>query len=108
PTRRSSDLKEVLPGLGVDQSVAALDILPSGTPLTSVLARVAQIAIMLFFAIAATRMLGFLELTVILDRILELGGRVIFGAVVIVVGFLFANLLARVYSGTGDGTMAAY
>jgi|SRR5690554_706019 hypothetical protein len=100
-------IKEVLPGLGVDQSVAALDILPSGTPLTSVLARVAQIAIMLFFAIAATRMLGFLELTVILDRILELGGRVIFGAVVIGVGFLIANLLARVISGTGEGNMAA-
>lgn len=100
-------IKEVLPGLGVDQSVAAMDILPSGTPLTSVLARVAQIAIMLFFAIAATRMLGFVDLTIILDRILELGGRVIFGGVVIGVGFLIANLLARVISGTGESNMAA-
>ncbi|HEY9091589.1 mechanosensitive ion channel [Parasphingorhabdus sp.] len=100
-------IKEVLPGLGVDQSVAALEILPSGIALTSVLARVTQIAIMLFFAIAATRMLGFLELTIILDRILELGGRVIFGAVVIGVGFLIANLLARIISGTGEGNMAA-
>lgn len=100
-------IKEVLPGLGVDQSVAAMDILPSGTPLTSVLARVVQIAIMLFFAIAATRMLGFVELTAILDRVLELGGRVIFGSVVIGVGFLIANLLARIISGTGEGNMAA-
>lgn len=100
-------ITEVLPGLGVDQSVAAMDILPSGTSLTSILARVAQIAIMLFFAIAATRMLGFAELTTILDQILELGGRVIFGGVVIGVGFLIANLLARVISGTGESSMAA-
>ncbi len=100
-------ITEVLPGLGVDQSVAAMDILPSGTSLTSILARVAQIAIMLFFAIAATRMLGFAELTTILDQILELGGRVIFGGVVIGVGFLIANLLARVISGTGESPMAA-
>lgn len=100
-------ISEVLPGLGVDQSVAAMDILPSGTSLTSILARVAQIAIMLFFAIAATRMLGFAELTTILDQILELGGRVIFGGVVIGVGFLIANLLARVISGTGESPMAA-
>lgn len=100
-------ITEVLPGLGVDQSVAAMDILPSGTSLTSILARVAQIAIMLFFAIAATRMLGFAELTIILDQILELGGRVIFGGVVIGVGFLIANLLARVISGTGESSMAA-
>ncbi|QTD56577.1 mechanosensitive ion channel [Parasphingorhabdus cellanae] len=100
-------IKEVLPGLGVDQSVAAMDILPSSTSLTSILARIAQIAIMLFFAIAATRMLGFAELTVILDQILELGGRVIFGGVVIGVGFLIANLLARVIGGTGESPMAA-
>ncbi|MEH6757741.1 MAG: mechanosensitive ion channel [Parasphingorhabdus sp.] len=100
-------IKEVLPGLGVDQSVAAMDILPTGTSLTTILARVAQIAIMLFFAIAATRMLGFADLTVILDQILELGGRVIFGGVVIGVGFLIANLLARVISGTGESPMAA-
>tara|TARA_R110000772_G_scaffold26726_7_gene68681 strand:- start:1238 stop:2491 length:1254 start_codon:yes stop_codon:yes gene_type:complete len=100
-------ITEVLPGLGVDQSVAAMDILPTGTSLTTILARVAQIAIMLFFAIAATRMLGFADLTIILDQILELGGRVIFGGVVIGVGFLIANLLARVINGAGESPMAA-
>lgn len=100
-------ITEILPGLGVDQSVAALDILPANTSLTSVVARITQIAIMLFFAIAAMRLLGFAELTSILDQILELGGRVIFGAIVIAVGFLIANLLARVVGGAAEGSMAS-
>ncbi|WP_430429323.1 mechanosensitive ion channel [Parasphingorhabdus sp.] len=99
-------LKEVLPGLGVDQSIAAMEILPEKASLTSIVARIAQIAIMLFFAIAATRLLGFPELTQILDQILELGGRVIFGGVVILAGFLIANLLARVMNSANDGSMA--
>lgn len=100
-------ITEILPGMGVDQSVAALDILPAKTTLTSVVARIAQIAIMLFFAIAAMRLLGFAELTSILDQVLELGGRVIFGAIVIAVGFLIANLLSRIIGGADEGSMAS-
>lgn len=100
-------ITEILPGLGVDQSMAALDILPAKTSLTSVVARVAQVAIMLFFAIAAMRLLGFAELTSILDQVLELGGRVIFGAIVIAVGFLIANLLSRIIGGAAEGNMAS-
>ncbi|NRD88984.1 hypothetical protein C8024_05250 [Sphingopyxis sp. BSNA05] len=99
-------IKDILPGLGVDQSVAAIGILPEKTSLTSILARIAQIGIMLFFAIAATRLLGFPELTQILDQVLELGGRVLFGGVVIMAGFLIANLLARVMSTADEGSMA--
>lgn len=100
-------LREVLPGLGVDRAFAETDVLPAETTLSAVLARVAQIAIMLAAAIAATRLLGFPELTQILDRVLELGGRVIFGAVVILVGFLIARLLARMIGGTEESGLAA-
>ncbi len=99
-------LSDVLTGLGVDRALGATELLPEGTTATSILARVAQIAIVLFFAIAATRMLGFPELTAILDEVLELGGRVVFGAVVIGVGFLIANLLAKVIGGSDGGSMA--
>ncbi len=99
-------MAEVLTGLGVDRALGATELLPEGTTATGVLARVAQIAIVLFFAIAATRMLGFIELTAILDEVLVLGGRVIFGAVVIGLGFLIANLLARVLGGAGSSSMA--
>ena len=100
-------LNEVLPGLGVDRAVEATDLLPDGTTASNVIARVTQIAIILFFAIAATRLLGFPELTAILDRVLELGGRVIFGAVVIAFVFLIANMLARIIAGSGKSNVAA-
>lgn len=99
-------LKEILPGLGVDRAVGAVEILPAGTTISSVLARIAQIAILLFFAIAATRLLGFPELTMILDRVLELGSRVVFGAVVIIVGFLIARMLERLISNSGETSLA--
>ena len=100
-------LKEVLPGLGVDRALAESGLIAEGTTASAIIARVAQVAILLFFAIAATRLLGFPELTAILDQLLELGGRVIFGAVVIAFGFLIANLLARLIAGDAGGTTAA-
>ena len=100
-------LKEVLPGLGVDRALAESGMMAEGTRASSIIARVVQVAIILFFAIAATRLLGFPELTRILDQVLELGGRVIFGAVVIAFGFFIANLLARLISGDGENATAA-
>jgi hypothetical protein len=100
-------LQEVLPGLGVDRAVSTLEFLPSGANISTIIARVTQIAIILFFAIAATRLLGFPELTLILDRVLELGGSVIFGSVVILVGFLIARMLERLISGSGETSLAA-
>lgn len=99
-------LKEILGGLGVDRSLAAAEILPEGTSASSVIARVTQVAIILFFAIAATRLLGFPELTRMLNEVLELGARVVFGAVIIGIGFLIANMLARIISGAEGGSTA--
>ena len=100
-------LKEVLPGLGVDRALAETGMVGTSTTASGIIARVVQVAIILFFAIAATRLLGFPELTSILDQLLELGGRVIFGAVVIAFGFFIANLLARLIGGeSGEGTAA--
>lgn len=88
-------VQELVSGLGVDMPVAALGLLPASTKASSVIARIVQIGIILFFAIAATRMLGFAELTAILDQVLELGGSVLFGAVVIGFGVLIANVIAK-------------
>ena len=100
-------LKEVLPGLGVDRALADSGMVSEGTRTSGIIARVVQVAIILFFAIAATRLLGFPELTEILDAVLELAGRVVFGAVVIAFGFFIANLLARLIAGDGEGGTAA-
>lgn len=99
--------KELLPGLGVDRALAETGLVGEGTTASGIIARILQVAIILFFAIAATRLLGFPELTEILDQLLELGGRVIFGAVVIAFGFLIANLLARLIAGDAGGSTAA-
>ena len=100
-------LKEILPGLGADRALGETGLLPEGNSASDVIARITQVAIILFFAIAATRMLGFPELTAILNEVLELGGSVVFGAVVIGVGFLIANLLSRLMGGVGEGSMAS-
>jgi hypothetical protein len=100
-------LTEVLGGLGVDRALGETDLLPDGTTASSAIARVVQIAIILFFAIAATKMLGFPELTTILDEVLRLGGKVVFGAVIIGAGFLIANLLAKLVGGASEGSSAA-
>ncbi|MEW4449128.1 mechanosensitive ion channel [Qipengyuania sp. JC766] len=100
-------LEEVLPGLGVDRSLQATGLVGTGTSASSIISRIVQVAIIIFFAIAATRLLGFPELTAILDQVLELGGRVVFGAVVIGFGFLIANLLARLIAGSEEGSSTA-
>ncbi|TIX51091.1 mechanosensitive ion channel [Alteraurantiacibacter aquimixticola] len=99
-------LADVLRGLGVDRSLESTGLLPANTSASRVIGNVVQVAIILFIAIAATRLLGFPELTVILDEILELGGRVVFGAVVIGAGFLIAGLLGRIIGGEGGNAVA--
>ncbi len=100
----SGIVEDLLPGLGVDRSVAAMGILPEGTTVSGVVGKVAMIAIMLVSAIAATRLLNFPELTALVNEVLTLGGSVIFGGVIIAVGFLIANLLAKLVGGAaGDG-----
>lgn len=100
-------LADLLGGLGIDGPITALGLLPDGTKASDVIARIAQIGIILFFAIAATRLLGFPELTEILDQVLGLGGQVLFGAVVIAVGFMIANLIAKLIGGAEGNSMAA-
>ena len=99
-------LTEVLSGLGIDRPVQELGLLPDTTTASSVIGRVVQVAIILFAAIAATKMLGFPELTKIVNTVLALGGKVIFGAVVIGIGFMLANLLAKLVNGASEGGMA--
>lgn len=94
-------LESTLRGLGTDRAVASLGIAPEGTSASGVITKIAQVAIMIFFAIMATRTLNFPEVTAILNEVLELGGRVLFGGAIIAAGFLVASLLSRA---VGDGT----
>jgi hypothetical protein len=109
----SSILEQVLPSLGVDRALEALgagqappptmpteglagDGAPVGPRMTpsKVLARLAFIAIMLFSAVEAARLLAFGAIAVMLTQIVELGARVLFGGVIILAGVVLANFLA--------------
>lgn len=93
-------LESTLRGLGTDRALADLGAGgTTSTPPSSVIAKVAQVAIVLFFAVAATRVLGFPEVTAILDTVLEVAGGIILGGVIIAVGVFLANLAPRFVSG---------
>ncbi len=97
-------IEEVLPGLGLDRSVAAIGLVPEGKSVSGILATIVRVAIMLFMAIAATRLLGFPELTRIVETILEQGASVIFGTVLIGAGVILARVLkGLIASAAGEG-----
>lgn len=96
-------LESTLRGLGVDTSIAKLEIVPAGSSASKIITRIVQVAIMVFFAIMATRALGFPEVTQILNEVLELGGKVVFGGVIIAAGFLIANLIVK-FMGKGTAS----
>ncbi len=97
-------IRDVLPGLGADRAIDELGILPAGRSASGLIATIVTIAIMIFFAIAATNMLGFPQLTNILQTVLAQAGNVVFGAVLIALGVLIANILRNLIAdATGPG-----
>jgi hypothetical protein len=102
---------DILPNLGADRAIAELGLLPEGRTASGVIGTIVSIAIMIFFAIAATNMLGFPQLTDMLQTVLGQAGNVAFGAVLIAVGVLIANFLRNLVSetaGTGIATSIIY
>jgi hypothetical protein len=93
-------LEQILGGLGTDRALASVDILPEGRSATPIIAKIVQIAIVLFFAVMAAQLLDFPQITEFLTEVLALGGRVLFGGAIIAVGFFIANLLADMANGT--------
>ncbi|MEE9433412.1 MAG: mechanosensitive ion channel [Sphingorhabdus sp.] len=104
-------LEELLPALGADRAIAELGILPKGRTASGVIATIVTIAIMIFFAIAATNLLNFPQLTNMLETVLEQAGSVVFGAVLIAFGVLIARILSNLIeaaTGGGFAPTAAY
>ena len=101
-------LASTLSSIGTDRLAANLGVEPQRASVSSILAKVGQVAIVLFFAIMAARALDFPEVTAILNEVLSLGGRVLFGAVIIGVGFFLANLLARTVGSGAASSIIRY
>jgi hypothetical protein len=112
-------LEQILPSFGFDRSLQALGVggqaaapdtlageaPPPATGLTpsKVVARLALVAIMLFSAVEAARLLAFAAIAVMLTEILELAGHVLFGGVIITLGVLIANFLAGLINRSTGG-----
>ncbi|HUE78938.1 MAG TPA: mechanosensitive ion channel [Sphingomicrobium sp.] len=100
-------IETVLPSLGFDDSVRALGIMPVTSSPSRVVGAIAMTAILLAAAIEAARQLGGDSVAALLFQITELGGKVIFGTVIIVAGLFLARILASlVGSSTGEAGYA--
>ena len=100
-------IETVLPSLGFDDSVRALGVMPASSNPSRVVGAVAITAILLGAAIEAARQLGGDSVAALLFQITELGGKVIFGTVIIVVGFVLARILAGLVGASTERTSYA-
>jgi hypothetical protein len=100
-------LETVLPSLGFDNSVRALGVMPAASNPSRIVGTIAMTAVLLGAAIEAARRIGGDSVAALLFQITELGGKVIFGTVIIVVGIFLARILAGlVGSSTGEAGYA--
>ncbi|WP_123814553.1 mechanosensitive ion channel [Myceligenerans xiligouense] len=101
-------LESVLHGAGTDRAVQNIGVPAGRTSPSTVIAKIVQVAIVVFFAIMAAQLLGFAAITDILNEVLALGGRVLFGGAIIAVGFFVANLIKRAMGEGTAGTILRY
>lgn len=100
-------IETVLPSLGFDRSVRALGVTPVSSNPSRIVGTIAFTAILLGAAIEAAHRIGGDSIAVLMIQITELGGKVIFGTVIIVVGIFLARLLSNlVGSSTGESGYA--
>lgn len=96
-------LEGMLRGVGTDQAIGKLGIVPEGQSASSIITTIVKAAIMIFFGIMAARLLNFAEVTEMLNEILSLAGNVLFGGVIIAAGFLIARMI---FQFMGGGTVS--
>lgn len=98
--------KNTLPALGVDKSLSTVASLDGEGPKfvpSNIIATVAFVGILLMGLTAAMRYLGIPELTNVFNTLLEVGGRVVLGAVIIGAGLFIANFISKIVTQTsGD------
>lgn len=92
---------------GFDRALAAVGLTrvaettPTGRAPSSIAGSVVLVGVMLFAAIEAAGLLGFIELQALLSSFLVLAGHVLLGLVVFGIGLYLADLAARAIRGSG-------
>jgi hypothetical protein len=100
-------IEAILPPTGFDDAVRSTGVLPASAFPSRIVANIAMIAIILAASIEAAKQLGGGTIAIFLAQVTELGGKVIFGTLIIVVGIFLARIIANlVGSGTGEGGYA--
>jgi hypothetical protein len=100
-------VETVLPSLGFDNFIHSLGAMPRTISPSRVAGSIAMTALLLLAAIEALHRLGGDSTAALMIQVTALGGKVIFGTLVIVVGFVLARILANlVGSSTGEGGYA--
>jgi hypothetical protein len=100
-------IEAILPPTGFDDAIRSTGVLPSTAFPSRIVANIAMIAIILAASIEAARQLGGDEIAIFLAQVTALGGKVIFGTLIIVVGIFLARIVSNlVGSGTGEGGFA--
>nr|WP_255720101.1 mechanosensitive ion channel [Brachybacterium sp. ACRRE] len=94
--------RPILESTGIDDWLQKNDVISEGSSATPTVLRIIEIAVVLFFAVMAAQVLGFPQITEILSQILNLGGSVLFGAVIIGAGFFIASVVSKLVSGTAS------
>jgi hypothetical protein len=100
-------IEAILPPTGFDDAIRSTGVLPANAFPSRIVANIAMIAIILGAAIEAASQLGGGTVAIFLAQVTELGGKVIFGTLIIVVGIFLARIISGlVASGTGENSYA--
>jgi hypothetical protein len=95
-------IETVLPSLGFDNYIHSLGAMPRSISPARVMGAIAMTAILLVAGIEALHRLGGDRTAVLMIQVTELGGKVIFGTLVIVIGFVLARILANLIGSSTD------
>jgi hypothetical protein len=100
-------IEGILPPTGFDKAVHSTGVLPASSSPSRIVASIAFIAVMLGAAIEAAKQLGGGTVAIFLAQVTELGGKVIFGTLIIVTGIFLARIISGlVGSSTAEDSYA--
>ena len=100
-------IETVLPSLGFDTSMRALGMMPASATPSRIVGTIAMTAVLIVGLMEAARLVGGDSTAALLFQITALGGKVIFGTVIIVAGLFLARILSTlVGSSTGEAGYA--
>ncbi len=102
----SNLVADLLAGVGTDRLPAALGIQMRGErSLSQLVGYLILVVIMLFAAIEAANLLGFVDVAGIITELVGFGGQVVLGIIILAIGLYLANLVRRIILETGQSNL---